>query len=119
MRTRRNDFDLFEGAIKILTSVIFVIVIGVFVGIISWGIYNESNHLTEGIVIDKDYSPAYTIYTHTNGGKTVAPEYRAANYQIQLQGEKDGEMVTYWRVVTEQEYHAVSIGDHYPPGGEE
>ena len=115
MRTRRNSVDFAH----ILAVAITVVLIGLLVGCIGWAIYNESNHLTEGVVIDKDYSPACTTYTHTNGGKTVVPQYIAANYQIRLQGEKDGETVTYWRTVTELEYHAVDIGDYYPPGGEE
>ena len=110
MRTRRNDIDFAQ----IIAVAITVVVIGMFAGVLGWVIYNESNHLTEGIVVDKDYSPAHTTYIHTSN-KTVVPEYHAANYSMKLQGQKDGETVTYWRTVTELEYHAVDIGDYYPP----
>ena len=113
MRNHRNCPD-FTG---IVVAAVFILVIGLFLGGIGYAVYNESNHLSEGVVIDKDYSPAYmTTHTvHTGKNVVTTPEYYAASYSIRLQGEKDGETVTYWKSVTEQEYHAVDVGDYYPP----
>lgn len=113
MRHYRNGPDLTGVAV----AVVFILVIGLFVGGIGYAIYNESNHLNEGLVIDKDYSPAYmnTHTVHTGKNVVATPQYHAASYSIRLQGEKDGETVTYWKSVTEREYHEVDVGDYYPP----
>ena len=111
---KRRDFDLFSFSV----AAIFVIVFGILAGTAAYGIYNESNRINEGTVIDKDYTPAQSSYVHVGESKTPVPRFYAATYRIKLQGEKDGETVTYWRSVTEQEYHALDIGDHYPPARE-
>lgn len=113
MRNHNNrlDFSMIIGMVVMAMTIIM------FIACIGWGVYNEGNRLSAGIVIDKSYNPAYmTTHTTKIGENTVAtPQYYAASYQIKLQGEKDGETVTYWRTVTESEYHAVNIGDYYPP----
>lgn len=116
--TRLNrDIDLTE----ILVKAVFVFCfLAIFTGI-AWGIFNETNRISEGVVIDKSYSPAYTTTSTVHRGERTfaVPEYHAASYSIKLQGEKDGETVTYWRNITEQEYHEVDVGDYYPPKGED
>ena len=111
-----DDFSLTE----ILVKGIFAFCAGVFLVVACCGLLNESNRISEGVVVDKSYSPAYTT-THTvHKGEQVfvIPEYHAASYSIKLEGEKDGETVTYWRSVTEQEYHQMGIGDRYPSSKE-
>ena len=108
---RRHEFDLHTIAVV----AIFVIVFSILAGTAAYGIYNESNRINEGTVIDKDYTPAQSSYTYVGDSKTPVSQFYAATYRIKLQGEKDGETVTYWRSVTEKEYHALDIGDHYPP----
>lgn len=116
MKRFNDNFSLAE----ILVKSIFAFCIGGLLVTTCVGLLNESNRISEGVVVDKSYSPAYTT-THTvHRGEQVfmTPEYHAASYSIKLEGEKDGEVVTYWRSVSEKEYHQVSIGDYYPPSKE-
>lgn len=108
---------LLEHLIGVIAILTIVLVVALF-GLCIYGeVLNEANHINEGIVVDKDYDPAYTtISTIYNGKSTVTmPQYYSESYQIQLRGEKEGEIVTYWKTVSEQEYHSVEIGEHYPP----
>lgn len=108
-------FDSFDFT-EILVKSIVIVAVTIMVFTIGFGIANESNRISEGVVIDKSYSPAYTSYQHIHHskGSTAIPTYHAETYQIRLQGEKDEKTVTYWRQVTEQEYHSVNVGDYYP-----
>lgn len=103
--------------VEMFVKAIFALCVLAILCGIGWGIFNESNRITAGVVVDKSYSPAYTTTNRIHSGdRTVAvPEYHAAQYCIKLQGEKDGKTVTYWRNVTESEYHDLDIGEHYPP----
>lgn len=110
------DFELTEFIAKGICAICF----GGILLILCCGLLSESNRISEGVVVDKSYSPAYsTTYTFYQEGRVhMIPQYHASSYRIKLEGEKDGEVVTYWRNVTEQEYHQMEIGDYYPPSEE-
>ena len=109
---------------KILAAFTALIIIAAFglCGVAIWYVAdNESNRISEGIVIDKDYNSAYTTYNHIKSGNSYinVPQFHPENYNIRLEGKKDGEPVTYWKRVTEQEYSAYEIGDYYPEEDED
>ena len=104
---------------KILAAFTALIIIAAFglCGVAIWYVAdNESNRISEGIVIDKDYNSAYTTYNHIKSGNSYinVPQFHPETYRIRLEGEKDGETVTYWREATEHEYRIYNIGDYYP-----
>lgn len=108
---------------KILTAFIALFTVAVFglCGIAFWCAFdNESNRITEGVVIDKEYNSAYTTHSHIKSGDVYinVPQFHPENYNILLEGEKDGKTVTYWKRVTAQEYSVYNIGDYYPKKGE-
>lgn len=76
---------------------------------------NESNRISEGTVVDKYYKNAYTSIICRNINDVMMPQpiYHPETYQLQIEGEKDGEMVTYWFECTADEYHQYNIGDYY------
>ena len=97
-----------------------IIAFGLFGMVVSSTITNESNRITEGVVIDKGYSPTYVTYSYIKSVDVLVniPQYHPERYSIRLQGEKNGKTVTYWRSVTAQEYSDYDIGDYYPDKGE-
>lgn len=113
-----NLLDTLLEYLLYVITILFVVLLVALLGLCIYGaVLNEANHINEGIVVDKDYDPAYTtISTIYNGKSTVTmPQYHSESYQIQLCGEKEGEIVTYWKTVSEQEYHSVEIGEYFPP----
>lgn len=74
--------------------------------------------LTEGVVVDKSYNPAYTT-THTSivrSGNTAVPIIRdvhhAASWKIEVSGtDEEGEICVEWWTVGEAMYELIGIGD--------
>lgn len=97
--------------LKIFVALIFVVVIGFLVFIVIGAIYNESNRIGEGYVIDKNYNSAYTTNTTVNG--VIILQYHPEQYSLCISGEKDGEIVEYWLSCTAEEYAAYSVGDYF------
>ena len=96
--------------IAIVITILFVVIAG-----IAASIENEKNKITEGIIIDKSFSAAYTTYTSTRIGETTVmqPHYHPARYSFQLQGEKNEKTVTYWLEVSKEDYNEYRIGNYY------
>ena len=75
----------------------------------------------EGVVVRKDYNPAYTTtsyrtITHSDGKTTSVPvqEQHAAVYQITIKGiNSKGEESLGYYYVTPVEYENIKIGDYY------
>lgn len=105
---KEHIIEIIGGIIIIFCSV--VIIAGFFALA-----ENESNRISEGIVIDKDYNSAYTQIIHRTVNDITVPYtiYHPESYQLQIQGEKDGEIVSYWFDCTVEEYHEYNIGDYY------
>lgn len=117
---RRIDWGTWLDRIKHGVLVLFMVFVWGLIGVsFASAIANESNRITEGVVIDKDYDSPYTTYNSIKSGDVTirVPQYHSETFSILLEGTKDGETVTYWKEVTGQEYADYNIGDWYPKGG--
>lgn len=103
-----------EHAVKIIIAIVMMIVTGVIAIAIIALVENENNRISEGVVIDKHYSNAYTTVEYIKVGDTTIPQnvYHPESYKLEIQGEKDGEIVTYWFECTAEEYQQYKIGDY-------
>lgn len=97
--------------LKIFIALIFVVVIGVLVFVVIGAIYNESNRIGEGYIVDKNYNSAYITSATVNG--VIIPQYHSESYSLCISGEKDGEIVEYWFNCSATEYAAYSVGDYF------
>ena len=99
----------------ILCIVIIAIAVAGFVLSIIAGVANSANRISEGVLVDKHYSPAYTTTTYTGSGnnRRAVPRYHSAKYRFTIEGEKNGETVRYTFDVTESEYDRYKVGDYY------
>lgn len=97
--------------LKIFIALIFVVVIGSLVFAVIFAIHNEDNRISEGYIVDKDYTSAYITNTIVNG--VIIPHYHSESYSLCISGEKDGEIVEYWFGCTAEEYAAYSVGDYF------
>lgn len=94
---------IFDLIMLMITAVIMIfIIIAVCV--------NESHKISEGTVVDRQY---------TSGHMTPATKDRPAVYHpprctLTISGTKDGKEVEYTFEVPEVEYAKYNIGDHYP-----
>lgn len=92
---------------EIIIGIITVIILGVII----WAcIGNEKNRISEGTVVDRNYTAGYT----TIGSKNSPPRYIPPRCTLTISGEKDGEYVEYTFEVPEAEYAQYHVGDHYP-----
>ncbi len=104
-----------EHVREIIIAIIIIIITGLMTLTIIASVMNENNRISEGTVIDKHYSNAYTTVVYTKAGDTKIPQevYHPESYNLEIQGEKNEEIVTYWFECTAEEYQQYSIGDHY------
>ena len=107
---RRKTID----AERILYFGIVAAIVAVAIVCIVSAVKNEKNRITEGEVIDKTFRAAYST-TNENGNVV----YHPAQYWLEIEGWKDGEMVQYSFKVPEAEYIQYQIGDWYGKGEEE
>ena len=100
----RNKNLLFSGIIMAFIVVIMIAAIALIVK-------NESNRISEGIVIDKHYTSGYTRYNGDDKSRSLISE--PPQYHLLLSGNKNGKTVEYWCEVTEDEYNSVKIGEFF------
>lgn len=93
----------FKG-LTLIELIVVIVVIGILGLIITLAIRNESNKISQGTVVSKDYTPARA------SSKSCIPE----SFTITIEGEKDGKIVEYTFNVPESEYAMYNIGDWYP-----
>ena len=98
----------------IIISVVFIILA---VSVIA-GVNNYRNRISEGWVVDKQMSAGYMYYSA--GEKDASMYSRTSTYYLEIEGEKNGKKVSFWKEVSEEEYHEYSVGDWYgrAKGGE-
>ncbi len=102
-----QKFDI----VRLLSAIIFIAVIAtIAVGIIST-VHNEVNRITEGVVVDKEYTSGYARANGEN--KSFAYRNVPPTYYLVLSGEKNGTEVRFRCEVTEAEYESFHIGDYY------
>lgn len=104
-----------EHITEIIIAIVMIIVTGVTALVIIASVANENNRISEGIVIDKNYRNAYTTVEYTKVGDTTIPQnvYHPESYKLEIQGEKNEEIVEYWFECTAEEYQQYKIGDYY------
>lgn len=81
-----------------------------------------SNRLTEGVIIDKEYTPSRTIVQYIWTGKILLPRYinRPAQYRICVQGpDEEGTIISEWWDVDPANYSRLQIGMRVSGGGDE
>ncbi len=111
MKYRTKSFDP-------IGIVVFLAIMGILillvVSIISNAI-NTSNKIDEGVIVDKNYSASYVLYTYSDSKNTTIriPYTVLESYSFTIRGEKNGESVEYTFSVTEDEYPQYNIGDYY------
>ena len=95
--------------IEVIVGIIIVIAIAFIIG---GAVYNESNRISTGVVIDKNYTPSYTTTTYINNFPSV--QYHPPHWQLTIEGEKEGEIVQYSFSVDETTYNRYELGSQYP-----
>lgn len=104
-----------ERLADVVLPTVFIAILLLGASMIAFGVYggiqNEGNRIAAGEVIDKEVEAGYTSYHgDENSGRLYS---HPTKYYLKIQGEKNGETVTYWREVTEEEYSRYSVGDWY------
>lgn len=95
----------------LIVTIMVIITISTFVGI---GIIAKNNieyGTKEGIVIDKNYTAAYT--TMQRSGNITFPQYHPESYNIRIQKEEKEKIKSIWINVDQTTYHNINIGDYY------
>lgn len=114
-RTKRGMIDS-EMVVEIIATTSIILIGGALIFGVIWAcIGNEKNRITEGVIVDKSYSEAYTTTDCKviNNNTITEVHYHPACYRFKLQGEKDEITVTYWLSVSEKDYNEYKIGDYY------
>lgn len=86
-----------DNFIEIIVALVIVSVLGVIVFACP---KNESNRISEGTVVYKDYTSALT----SAGSENSPARYHPAKCTLTISGEKNGEYVEYTFDVPESEY---------------
>lgn len=93
----------FKG-FTLIELIVVMVIVGVLCVICYSAIENESNKISQGTVVSKDYTPA----------RTSSKSYISESFTITIEGEKDGKVVEYTFNVPESEYVMYNVGDWYP-----
>lgn len=95
----RLKFSITEIIGILIVCVVIFLIGAVIVGLV----LNETNRLSEGIIVDKQFSPA----------RFIDGTYYPSTYRFTIAGEKNGKSVRYSFSVTKNEYDRYKIGDWY------
>lgn len=108
--------DVFIVIIFIITV---VVIVGLIIGIGTVIINDIDYGVKEGVIIDKQYEPAYTYTTYTNnyvGNSTIRipqQNYVSERYRVKIQKEIEGKEKSIWINITKEEYEKYKIGEYY------
>ena len=94
----------------ILRLVLVLVLMYVVVGIGNF-LINGINRIKTGTIVDKTHTPVHITTSATGKNK---PQLTPEMYMLAIQGEKRGNTVTYWKTVSEEEYHRYDIDMQYP-----
>lgn len=95
----RSEFRITEFITVLLICVVIFLIGAVIVGLV----LNETNRLSEGCIVDKQFSPA----------RFIDGTYYPTTYRFTIAGEKNGKSVRYSFSVTKDDYEKHKIGDWY------
>lgn len=99
--------------VEIAVPIVFVLVIAMMIISIGMIAGNESNRITEGIIVDKRIMSGQSYVSTANGGKNFHYGAHDTTYNFCLSGNKNGKDVTYWVTVSEEDYSQYKVGDYY------
>lgn len=100
----------------VIDAIIIIVVVVIIAAVVGFGIANERNRISSGVIVDKEYDPGYnhsSARTDSDGMVHYERYNRPPQYQFCIEGEKDGKTVRYWFDVTPAEYDKYNIGDTY------
>ena len=100
-----------ENCKWLLPAIVMFVIVVAMIAAVGFAAGNEANRISEGTVIEKDYSAGYTRYSGDGDSRTLISE--PPRYYLLLRGGKNGETVKYWCEVTEGEYNSVKIGEFF------
>lgn len=100
-----------EWFVKVIIAFIFVVLIGTFVVGIASTVLNESNKISNGVIVDKWMDEGGTRYSSNKDGGHMYSY--PPSYHFTIEGDKDGKTVEYSFSVSESDYNAYKIGDEY------
>lgn len=106
-KVRRIDWG-FIGVMVFFAVLMCLIALGI-VGFVE----NERNSIQCGIVVDKDYTAAYSSYRYDADTGRSSSTSHGPQYRICIEGEKNGAIVQYWFSATEEEYARSRIGEFF------
>ena len=84
--------------VSVVEIIVVIIIVAVLALVICGAIINESNKISSGRIVSKDYYP----------------NRDPARYILTISGVKDGKEVEYSFDVTPFEYNSYAVGDWYP-----
>ncbi len=95
----------------IIHAILMIMIIFVFAAI-GIKIKNDIEYgKKEGVVIDKNYTSAYT--TMMSCGKSLTPQYHPERYSIKIQKEVEGKNKSIWININQATYQNIDIGEYY------
>lgn len=100
-----NVFEIIICAILMINIILVFAVIGIKIK------NNIEYGEKEGVVIDKNYTSAYT--TMMSCGKSVTPQYHPESYSIKIQKEVEGKNKSIWINIDQTTYQNINIGEYY------
>ena len=104
-------FEQFRNKNLLFTGIVMAVIVVIMIVAIALIVKNESNRISEGIVIDKYYTSGYTRYSGDDKSRSLISE--PPQYHLLLSGNKHGKAVKYWCEVTEDEYNSIKIGEFF------
>lgn len=105
----KNEKGEILEVLMVAIAVIIIIFVFVAIGI---KIKNDIGYgKKEGVVIDKNYTSAYT--TMMSCGKSLIPQYHPERYSIKIQKEVEGKNKSIWININQATYQNIDIGEYY------
>lgn len=103
-----------ESVEAFMVAIVVIVVAYLIFGFVTIGISIKNNieyGKKEGVVIDKDYTSAYT--TMMMCGKTVISQYHPEKYSIKIQKEVEGKNKSIWIDIDQATYQNIEKGEYY------
>ena len=108
---KNEKAEILEAFMVAIVVIVVTFLIFAFVAI---GISIKNNieyGKKEGVVIDKNYTSAYT--TMMSCGKSLMPQYHPESYSIKIQKEVEGKNKSIWIDIDQTTYQNIEIGEYY------
>lgn len=103
-----------ESVDAFMVAIVVIVVAYLIFGFVIIGISIKNNieyGEKEGVVIDKNYTSAYT--TMTSSGKALIIQYHPESYSIKIQKEVEGKNKSIWIDIDQATYQNIETGEYY------